>query len=217
MEKRKILIVEDEEHTRYILEKLLSIKNYEVRSAENGIDALNTLATFRPEIILADWNMPEMDGVELCNRIKSNPELRDIYFIMITAKASTQEKVTGLDTGADDYITKPVENEEFLARIRSGLRIYDLQQELRQREHEKALLELAATLGHQMNNPLSAVTMALTSLKRNIQNKNLNDINDDIKLIQQSIARIQEITQKLIMLKDPKLIDYLNDIKMLKL
>lgn len=217
MMKRKILIVEDEEHTRYILERLLSVKNYEVRSAENGIDALNTLTNFRPEIILADWNMPEMDGVELCNRIKSNPELRDIYFIMITAKASTQEKVIGLDTGADDYITKPVENEELLARIRSGLRIYDLQQELRQREHEKALLELAATLGHQMNNPLSAVTMALTSLKRNVQRKNLDDINDDIKLIQQSIARIQEITQKLIMLKDPKLIDYLNDIKMLKL
>lgn len=216
-EKRHILIVEDEEHTRYLLERLLVVNNFDVRSAENGIDALNTMTTFKPEIILADWNMPEMDGAELCSRIKSNPDLKHIYFIMITAKTSTHEKVIGLDTGADDYITKPVENEELLARIRSGLRIYDLQQEIRQLEHEKALLEMAATLGHQMNNPLSAVNMALASLKKNIQDRNFKEIDDDIKLIQQSVQRMQEITQKLMMLKDPKLITYLDNLKMLKL
>lgn len=215
--KRNILIVEDEEHTRYLLERLLTLNNFDVRTAENGIDALNTMTNFKPEIILADWNMPEMDGVELCSRIKSNPDLKHIYFIMITAKTTTQEKVIGLDTGADDYITKPVENDELLARIRSGLRIYDLQQEIRQLEHEKALLEMAATLGHQMNNPLSAINMALTSLKKNIQNKNYNDVDDDIILIQQSVQRMQEITQKLMMLKDPKLVTYLGNLKMLKL
>jgi len=216
-EKRHILIVEDEEHTRYLLERLLVVNNFDVRSAENGIDALNTMTTFKPEIILADWNMPEMDGAELCSRIKSNPDLKHIYFIMITAKTSTHEKVIGLDTGADDYITKPVENEELLARIRSGLRIYDLQQEIRQLEHEKALLEMAATLGHQMNNPLSAVNIALASLKKNVQGRNFKEIDDDLKLIQQSVQRMQEITQKLIMLKDPKLIKYLDNLKMLKL
>lgn len=217
MVKRNILVVEDEEHTRYLLERLLVVNNFEVRTAENGIDALNTITNFKPEIILADWNMPEMDGAELCSRIKSNPDLKHIYFIMITAKTSTHEKVEGLDTGADDYITKPVENEELLARIRSGLRIYDLQQEIKQLEHEKALIEMAATLGHQMNNPLSAINMALTSLKKNIQNKKFNDIEDDIKLIQQSAQRMQEITQKLIMLRDPKLVTYLDKLKMLKL
>jgi sigma-B regulation protein RsbU (phosphoserine phosphatase) len=216
-DKRQILIVEDEEHTRYLLERLLVVNNFTVRTAENGIDALNTMTTFKPEIILADWNMPEMDGAELCQRIKTNPDLKHIYFIMITAKTSTQEKVIGLDTGADDYITKPVENEELLARIRSGLRIYDLQQEIRQLEHEKALLEMAATLGHQMNNPLSAVNLALVSLKKNIQDKNFKEIDDDIKLIQQSVQRMQEITQKLMMLKDPKLVTYLDNLKMLKL
>jgi sigma-B regulation protein RsbU (phosphoserine phosphatase) len=200
-----------------LLERLLVVNNFDVRSAENGIDALNTMTTFKPEIILADWNMPEMDGAELCSRIKSYPDLKHIYFIMITAKTSTHEKVIGLDTGADDYITKPVENEELLARIRSGLRIYDLQQEIRQPEHEKALLEMAATLGHQMNNPLSAVNMALASLKKNIQDRNFKEIDDDIKLIQQSVQRMQEITQKLMMLKDPKLITYLDNLKMLKL
>ncbi len=217
MNKRKILIVEDEEHTRYLLEKLLQLHDFETRTAEHGIDALNTLTTFRPEIMIVDWSMPEMDGYELCQRIKSNSELKGIYFIILTAKTTLEEKVQGLDVGADDYITKPVENEELLARIRSGLRIYDLQQEIKQLEHERALIEMAATLGHQMNNPLSAIAVALTSLKKNIKEKNLKDIDDDLKLIQQSVTRMQEITQKLIMLKDPKLVTYLGNTKMLKL
>jgi len=216
-EKRHILIVEDEAHTKYLLERLFVVNNFEVLCAENGVDALNTMATFKPEIILADWRMPEMDGAELCKRIKTNPDLKHIYFIILTAKTSTHEKVIGLDTGADDYITKPFENEELLARVRSGLRIYDLQQEIRQLEHEKALIEMAATLGHQMNNPLSAISIALTSLTKNIKNRNFKEIDDDLKLIQQSIKRMEEITQKLIMLKDPKLITYLDNLKMLEL
>lgn len=216
-QKRKILIVEDEEHARYLLERLLAVNNFEVQTAEDGQAALKLLNNFSPQIILADWSMPNMDGAILCEKVKSNPEHRQIYFILLTAKSALHDKVTGLDTGADDYVTKPVENDELLARIRSGLRIYDLQLELKKSEHDRALLEMAATLGHQMNNPLSAFTMAMASMKKNIAQKNLDDIKDDLDLMNNAIKRMQEITGKLSMLKDPSLTTYLGNTKMLKL
>ncbi len=216
-DKRKILIVEDEEHTRYILERLLSVNNYEVQSAEDGIAALELIKEFSPQIILADWSMPKMDGAELCENVKSNSELKSIYFILLTAKSALQDKVVGLDTGADDYVTKPVENEELLARIRSGIRIYDLQMELKKIEHEQALLEMAATLGHQMNNPLSAISMSISSIKKNLQKEMMKDFNEDINLITEAVRRMEEITKKLIQLKAPSLTTYVGNSKMLKL
>ncbi len=216
-QKRKILIVEDEEHARYLLERLLTVNNFEVQTAEDGLIALKMLHEFSPQIILADWSMPVMDGAALCEKVKSNPEHRQTYFILLTAKSALHDKVTGLDTGADDYVTKPVENDELLARIRSGLRIYDLQLELKKSEHDRALLEMAATLGHQMNNPLSAFTMAMASMRKNIAQKNLEEIQDDIDLMNDAVKRMQDITSKLSKLKDPSLTTYIGSTKMLKI
>nr|MBP9580716.1 response regulator [Ignavibacterium sp.] len=86
IEKDKILVVEDERDTRFILEKLLTKNNFEVITANNGQEALKLLETFTPKVILADWTMPIMDGLELCNQIKNNEKLKVIYFIILTAR-----------------------------------------------------------------------------------------------------------------------------------
>jgi len=117
-EKDKVLIVEDEKDTRFILEKLLTKNNYEVKTSINGVDALEALKEFSPKVILADWTMPVMDGIELCNRIKQNNNYKTIYYIILTARASLKDRVAGLDIGADDFLVKPIENQELLARIR---------------------------------------------------------------------------------------------------
>lgn len=215
--KRKILLVEDEPHTRYILQRLLEVNDYEVKSAEDGVEAMEIMKTFTPELIIADWSMPKMDGVQLCQKIKKDSILREIYFILLTAKATLSEKVVGLDTGADDYLTKPAENDELLARIRSGLRIYDLQLELKTIEHTKALIEMATTLGHQMNNPISAINLSLESLKKNIKAKKFEELQEDFQLINEAFERLRELTTKLANLKDPKLMTYIGNSKMLKL
>lgn len=101
------------------------------KSVNNGEEALDVISEFKPAIILADWTMPKLNGIELCNIVKSKEEFKLIYFILLTARTSLKDRVEGLDTGADDYLVKPIDNQELVARIRSGIRIHNLQNELK--------------------------------------------------------------------------------------
>lgn len=213
----KILVVEDERDTRFILEKLLSKNNFEVAVATNGQEALDLIKTFSPKVILADWTMPVMDGLELCNRIKKDEQLRTIFFIMLTARTSLRDRVTGLDVGADDFLIKPIENQELVARIKSGVRIFNLQNELKNIEHSKAVVELACTIGHKINNPLSSLNMSLLSLKEELKQKDFDHFTDEFLVIEQSIKRIQSLVEDLIHLQNPQIIKYADDNNMIKL
>ncbi|MAT57494.1 MAG: response regulator [Melioribacteraceae bacterium] len=215
-EKDRILVVEDEEDTRFILNRLLSKNNYEVQTAENGEAALEILKEFKPKVVLADWTMPVMDGLQLCDILKSKEESKLIYYIVLTARASLKDRVTGLDVGADDFLVKPVENQELLARIRSGVRIHNLQNELRNIEHNKALIEMAATLGHQINNPLGSLVMAVNNLQEDLKNSKSKH-EDDLFIINQSIERISKFVEALKNLKDPSFTEYALNNQMLKI
>lgn len=213
----KILVVEDEKDTRFILDKLLTRNGFEVTTCTNGSEALELLRQFTPEVIVADWTMPVMDGIELCNIIKKDDNYRLIYFIILTARASIKDRVTGLDVGADDFLVKPVENQELLARIRSGIRIHNLQNELKKIEHNKAIIEMACTIGHKINNPLSSLMMAFKNLEEDLQKLKKENLEDDLKVINQSIERIKVLTNDLVHLQNPQMIDYTEDSKMIKL
>ncbi len=215
-EKDKILVVEDERDTRFILEKLLTKNNFEVLTANNGQEALVALETFEPKVILADWTMPIMDGLELCNQIKNNEKFKIIYYIILTARTSLRDRVTGLDVGADDFLMKPIENQELIARIKSGIRIFNLQRELKSIEHSKAIIELACTIGHKINNPLSSLKLALNDLKENISDKGSEQTDEDFQIIQQAIERIQTFVQQLTRLENPEIINYTDQSKMIK-
>jgi len=216
-EKDKILVVEDERDTRFILEKLLTKNNFEVMTANNGQEALRMLDIFTPKVILADWTMPIMDGLELCNQIKSNEKYKIIYFIILTARTSLRDRVTGLDLGADDFLMKPIENQELVARIKSGIRIFNLQRELKAIEHSKAVIELACTIGHKINNPLSSLKIAMNNLKEIALQNPSEQTEEDFQIMQQSIERIQTFVQQLTHLENPEIINYTDDSKMIKL
>lgn len=217
MEKDKILVVEDEKDTRFILDKLLSKNNYEVITAQNGAEALDMLNEHKPKVILADWTMPVMDGLELCNILKKNEEHKLIYYIILTARTSLKDRITGLDIGADDFLIKPIENQELLARIRSGIRIYNLQQEFKSVEHNRALLEMAATIGHKINNPLSSLIISLKNIEDEIDKNSADNINEDLEVIRESIERIKTLANDLTHLQKPEVVNYTPDSKMLKL
>jgi len=214
--KDKVLIVEDEKDTRFILEKLLSRNNYDVASAVNGEEALEILKTFSPKVILADWTMPVLDGLALCNILKSDDNFKLIYFIILTARSSLKDRIMGLDVGADDFLVKPVENQELLARIRSGIRIFNLQFELKNIEHSKAVVDLACTIGHKINNPLSSLVLSLKNIENEFSIIDKTKFNDDFISVNESIDRIKKFVNELIHLQNPEVVNYFNENRMIK-
>ena len=136
----KILIVDDHEDNIELLRARLEARGYEVHGANDGYAALEAVTRVVPDLILLDVMMPKMDGIEVVRRLKANPDLPFIPVIMQTALDSTENKVEGLDAGADDYITKPINFAELEARVNSLLRIKKLQTELNESKNELSVL-----------------------------------------------------------------------------
>jgi len=118
----KILVVDDDPDIRDILKISLSEENYEVLEAADGEEALKAIGSKAPDLVLLDYNIPKIDGRKVCQRVKHDLLLRHLPIIMVTGKGDINDRVGGLDAGADDYIVKPFEPKELLARIRMVLR-----------------------------------------------------------------------------------------------
>ncbi len=118
----RILIVEDEEPLTLLLRYNLEAEGYEVETAARGDEADTRLKESTPDLVVLDWMLPGLSGIELCRRLRARPETRTLPIIMLTARGEESEKVRGLATGADDYIVKPFSVPELLARVRALLR-----------------------------------------------------------------------------------------------
>lgn len=118
----KILIVEDEQAIAVLLKYNLEKVGYEAVCVAQGNKVLSEIEKNPPSLILLDWMLPEISGLELCKIIRNNPDLKNIPIIMLTAKGQEEDKVAGLSAGADDYVTKPFSIPELLARIQTNLR-----------------------------------------------------------------------------------------------
>ena len=118
----RILIVEDEEPLTLLLRYNLEAEGYEVETSARGDDADTRLRENTPDLIVLDWMLPGLSGIELCRRLRARPETSQLPIIMLTARGEESEKVRGLATGADDYIVKPFSVPELLARVRALLR-----------------------------------------------------------------------------------------------
>lgn len=117
-----VLLVEDEPAQREILRYNLTSEGYEVMMAENGDDALIMVDEVMPDLILLDWMLPGVSGIEICRQVKTRKETRAIPVIMLSARSEELDRVRGLETGADDYVVKPYSVSELMARIRTQLR-----------------------------------------------------------------------------------------------
>jgi two-component system, OmpR family, response regulator MprA len=115
----RVLVVEDDTDIADVLRRSLRNEGYEVRTSADGVEALDVAAGFIPDLVVLDLGLPRLDGVEVCRQLRADG---DVPILMLTARAQTEDRVTGLDSGADDYLVKPFERQELLARIRALLR-----------------------------------------------------------------------------------------------
>jgi len=141
-----ILLAEDNPTSRRMLEKILVQEGFSVTCVENGKEAL---AQFRKKfypIVLTDWLMPEMEGPALCEAIRNEGLNSYVYIVLLTAKDSQKDIILGLKAGADDYLTKPANRSELIARLKNGLRILELEKSLKAANEEIRILSITDPL-----------------------------------------------------------------------
>jgi signal transduction histidine kinase len=163
----QILIVDDEPSSLFTLEMLLSAEPYEIALATNGQEAISQFEAVHPDVVLLDVMMPNMTGFEVCERLKSKKESRHIPVILVTALDGKEDLVRGLNSGADEFVTKPVSGGELRARVRSMLRIkkqYDeIEEALKLRE------DMADMIVHDLRSPLHALILYTDLLEQKLQ------------------------------------------------
>lgn len=134
----QILIIDDDRIVQLTLTRILEKQGYEVLTASDGEQGIAQAQQCRPALIICDWLMPRLNGLEVCRQIKSDAALSTTFFILLTSLGSVDDCVKGLDTGADDFIVKPIEHNELIARVKAGLRWHQLSRDL---QTQKQILE----------------------------------------------------------------------------
>ena len=127
----RILVVEDDPFFQRVLQKRLEVEGYQVVVASDGREGMKAIVAHEPDLVISDWMMPVVDGLELCQSVKTGLREAAPYFILLTAKGEINDKLLAIETGADDYLVKPCDHGELMARVRAGLRIVLLTQDLR--------------------------------------------------------------------------------------
>ena len=151
-----ILIIDDDSATQLLLKRTLENQGYEAVVASDGVEGLAKAVEISPALIICDWIMPRLSGLEVCRKIKAIPELSTTFFILLTSLDSVEARVQGLDAGSDDFLCKPIEMYELKARVRAGLRLHQLSRDLQEQTKllEEELMEAAEYVSSILPEPL---------------------------------------------------------------
>ena len=194
----KILVVDDQPINVQLLKRKLEKEGLKISIAYNGLDALLSVEKDRPDLILLDVMMPEMDGLEVCQRLQGNEDTKNIPIIFITAKTSKEGKIEGLGAGAVDYITKPIDLDETFARVQTQLRVVAINREMADLQHRLAESRRTAALGavtqgiaHNLNNLLGIVIGYLDLIKA---------FHDKPELVRRNVQHVDEAVQRIVVI-----------------
>ncbi len=204
-----ILVIDDETYNFDVIQTLLSNQTYKLDYATSGQDALDHLEYYQPDVILLDVMMPKMDGIEVCRRLKSMDMWKHVPIIMVTSLTAKKDIALCLESGADDFISKPVDRIELGARIKSMLRIKQQYDQIKalsklqentiyvlQNNMDEVCGNLSSTLPHELSTPLNGVSGAIEMVINDCQNMKAEEIYEWLSLAKQSIQRLEKLTKK---------------------
>jgi CheY-like chemotaxis protein len=219
------LIADDDEMMRLLIETVAVERGYDVRVAENGQHAWEEYQRSRPTLLILDWQMPGMDGLEVCRRVRKDDPSRATFVLMITARDTDTDLAKVLDGGVDDYLSKPLSAEALRARLAIAERRIALESQRRDAEAELARARWLAGIGettiaveHEINNPLAALLGSISLLEMsNALDKLDAEDRESVNVITKQARRIADVVKRLSKLKNPRSVEYLRGSKMIDL
>lgn len=215
---KKILVVDDLPENVFMLQDRLEHEGYEVITAYDGLTGIERTRNELPDLILLDVMMPGITGFEVCKTLANDMKTRNIPIILVTAKIGAEDTKEGLEAGAFDYIKKPFNRIELLARVNSALKLSDAQKLLIKAEKQSVFAATVVTANHKIKQPLTLMNLSAAAIKRELAKEKISkeSITKRLNYIELAIKEINDVLNNMNTIKDPTMADYTENIKMIK-
>jgi two-component system cell cycle response regulator len=214
---KKILIIDDLPENVFILQDRLVQEGYEVITSHDGNDGIQKAYSTLPDLILLDVMMPDISGFEVCKILVNDEKTKHIPIILVTAKAGAEDTKEGLEAGAFDYIKKPFNRIELIARVKSALKLSEANSQLLEIEKRNTFVATVVTANHKIKQPLTLLSLSSAAIKKELENDEVSReaILSRVKYIDAAIKQIDDVLKKLNSITNPVLSDYTKSVKMI--
>jgi DNA-binding response OmpR family regulator len=212
----KILVIDDLPENVFLLQDRLEHEGYEVITAYDGKTGIEKTLNELPDLVLLDVMMPDITGIEVCKILVDNPKSTHIPIILVTAKAGAEDTKEGLEAGAFDYVKKPFNRIELLARIHSALKLSEAHKLLIEAEKQNTFSATVVTANHKIKQPLTLMSLSSAGIKRELAKDSISSeaILKKLFYIDIAIKEITDVLNQLNAIKQPVFSDYIKNIKM---
>lgn len=215
---KKILLIDDQPEIGVLMKAVLTRSGYQVLIAENGQSGIDTARVEKPDLILLDIMMPGLNGFEVCRILSSTPATATIPIIIMTGRISSSDLNQGFEEGAFDYLKKPVDRTELLARIKAALRFRDAREQQVESEKIEMFNATIVTTNHKIKQPLTLINLTMSAIKRLLKAEQVDreSVLKKVELIEKGVMEIKDILNALNRIEKPELENYVQDIKMIQ-
>ena len=214
---KTILVIDDLPENVFMLQDRLEHEGYEVITAYDGKSGIEKARGELPDLILLDVMMPDITGIEVCKTLVADDETSGIPIILVTAKSDAEDTKEGLEAGAFDYIKKPINRIELIARVKSALKLSDANKLILEAEKKNTFVATVVTANHKIKQPLTLLSLSSASIRRELGKDEISreTLFSRLEYIETAIKEITEVLDKLNSIKDPVIADYTNSVKMI--